>query len=111
MRGSAFCYFHGRRIPPARKKASSSEARIDVPAVLDGKGINYALRQIMQSLGDGKISARRASILLYGLQMASANPSQSGSLPAGLVPRDLFESAPTAEACVSLAESLIGRLR
>ena len=37
----------------------------------------------MQSLGDGKISARRASILLYGLQMASANPSQSGSLPAG----------------------------
>ena len=72
MRGSAFCYYHGRRIPPARKNASSEtspEARIDIPAVLDTRSINQALSHVLQGLADGRISPRRASILLYGIQL------------------------------------------
>lgn len=81
MRGSAFCYFHGRRTSSAPKQASS-EARIDVSPVLDVRGINNTVNQILQGLGNGSISPRRASVLLYGLQIASGNPSISSSEPA-----------------------------
>jgi len=79
MRGSAFCYFHGRSIPPARKSASSSEGRIQIPEVLDSNGFSRALRQVLQGLADCRISTRRASILLYGLQMASGQASEFDS--------------------------------
>jgi hypothetical protein len=108
MRGSAFCYFHGRRVPPARKAAASSEACIDVPAVLDNKGITYTLGQVLQGLGNGRISPRRASILLYALQMASAHPSSCGSAPARPPFGKLLNSdAVSLEEVAALAHSLL----
>jgi len=88
MRGSVFCYFHGRRISPVPKHASpvpkqaAAEASIAVPPVLDVRGINNTVNQILQGLGNGSISPRRASVLLYGLQIASGNPSMCSSAPA-----------------------------
>lgn len=82
MRGSAFCYFHARAQRPARP---SREARIEIPPVLDPAGTMYVLNQIVQALGAGLISNRRAAVLLYGIQMASGDPS---ALPAAPSPLD-----------------------
>ena len=82
MRGSDFCYFHGRTQRPA-KPAARREARIEFPAALDSNGIQKALNSTLRALCSGLISSRRASILLFGLQMASTREF-SGS--AGLAP-------------------------
>jgi hypothetical protein len=91
MRGTAFCYFHARRASPL--KSSPAEARIELPATLDRAGIPQALRQVMNALANNQISSRRASILLYGLQMAIDHPDVPGPAPApaptNLAPIDL----------------------
>jgi hypothetical protein len=75
MRGSAFCYFHARTQRPGRQ-----EARIEIPPVLDPAGTLYVLNQIVQALGSGLISNRRAAVLLYAVQMASGD--RAAPLPA-----------------------------
>ena len=72
MRGTAFCYFHGRRASPP--KSSPAEAHIEIPATLDRAGIPQALRRVMNALANNQIRSRRASILFYGLQMAIDHP-------------------------------------
>ena len=79
MRGYAFCYHHARRAPV--HKGSPAETRIQIPAKLDRAGIAQALHQIMNALGNNHISARRASILLCGLQMAGSNSENPGPAP------------------------------
>ena len=70
MRGSAFCYFHGRAPRPTRP-ARSPEANIEVSPVVGSRGCARAVNQIMQALAANRISSRRAAILLQGAQMAS----------------------------------------
>ncbi len=79
LRGYAFCYFHARRAPV--HKGSPDEIRIELPATLDRAGIAQTLHQLLNALANNRISARRASILLYGLQMASSNPENFGPVP------------------------------
>jgi len=79
MRGSSFCYFHGRPQRPARP----SEIRIPVPGQLDSKGTQDILNRTIQALAAGHISARRAAVLLYGLQISSGQTSQSQILDPG----------------------------
>ena len=89
MRGTAFCYFHARRASPPKNspaKSSPAETRIELPATLDRKGIAQALRQVMNALANNQISARRASILFYGLQMAIDHPDAPGPAPAQMQP-------------------------
>jgi hypothetical protein len=73
MRGSAFCYFHGRAPRPARP-LRSPEANIEVSPVVGSMGCARAVNQIMQALASNRISSRRAAILLQGVQMASGQP-------------------------------------
>ncbi len=80
IRGSAFCYFHGRRIPP-QAKSPSTEHRVEIPTTLDQNGIPRALHSVLNGLADGRISARRASILLMGLQMALNQPESRSTAP------------------------------
>ncbi len=87
MRGAAFCYFHGRRATPP--KGTPAETRIELPATLDRKGIPQALRQVMNALANNQISARRASILLYGLQMAVDHPDVPLPAPAQSQPNPI----------------------
>jgi len=68
MRGNAFCYHHARSQAPARPM----EACIEIPDQLDSKGTLLAIKQILQALGAGALSARRAAVLLQGLQMSSS---------------------------------------
>jgi hypothetical protein len=70
MRGSAFCYFHGRAPRPARP-ARTLESNIEIPLVNSPREAVLALNRIMQALAANRISARRAAVLLQGMQMAS----------------------------------------
>ncbi len=114
MRGSAFCYHHGRRIPVARK-ASSAERRVEIPATLDPNGISHAARNILQALANGHISARRASVLLYGLQMAAGPAADSACPPPAAVdsfPDELFSQLDTCDdETVSMVNALAQKLR
>jgi hypothetical protein len=87
MRGHAFCYHHARRA--AAHQANPAEARIQIPAKLDRAGIPQALRQVMNALANNQISARRASILCYGLQMAVDHPDTPGPAPAQIQPNPI----------------------
>ena len=89
MRGYAFCYHHARRVAPQRKQ-SPAETRIEIPSRLDRNGIALTLHQVMNGLGNGSISPRRASILIYGLQMAMDNPPKCGPES----PDSLFDCLP-----------------
>ena len=80
MRGYAFCYHHARRA--ASHQGSDAEMRIQLPATLDRKGIAQALRQVLNALANNRITARRASILIYGLQMAIDHPDVAAREPA-----------------------------
>ena len=69
MRGSQFCYFHGRtRIyvprPPAKDKP------IQLPPLQNAASIHAALDQVLQALASGDLDSKRAKNLLYALQMA-----------------------------------------
>lgn len=72
MRGSSFCYFHARPQRPVR----SREARIEMPDRLDSKGTQVTIHRTLQALAAGHISARRAAVLLYGIQMSSGQAPQ-----------------------------------
>ena len=66
MCGSAYCYFHARPQRPVRPR----EARIEMAARLDSKGSAEMIHQTIEALAAGHISARRAAVLLYGIQMS-----------------------------------------
>jgi hypothetical protein len=114
MRGSTFCYFHGRRIPP-QAKSLSTEHRVEIPTTLDRNGIPHALHSVLQGLADGRVSARRASILLLGLQMVVNHPesrSAAPTAPASIPPLDelLFSADPSDDEAVSLINALAEKL-
>ncbi len=81
MRGSAFCYFHGRAPRPARP-VRPLETNIEIPPVIGPSGCALAVNQIVQALAANRISTRRAAILLQGVQLASGQvmPAPQGSL-------------------------------
>jgi hypothetical protein len=82
MRGSAFCYFHGRTritVSPGQKR----EKPLQLPPLRNAASIHAALNQVMQALGSGNIGAKRAGNLLYALQMAQQTVS---SLPVSQFP-------------------------
>jgi coenzyme F420-reducing hydrogenase alpha subunit len=73
MRGTVFCYHHARTQAPARAK----EVCIEIPDRLDSKGALFVIQQIVTALGCGAISARRAGVLLHGVQMASGKATEA----------------------------------
>ncbi len=79
MRGSAFCYFHGRTPRPARQ-VKPLETKIEIPPVIGSSGCALAVNHIMRALASNRISPRRAAVLLQAVQMASTqstfNPAE-----------------------------------
>jgi hypothetical protein len=47
-----------------------------MPEHLDSKGALAVINQTIQALAAGHISARRAAVLLYGIQMSSGQAPQ-----------------------------------
>ncbi len=108
MRGSAFCYHHARRIPP-RGKSPSGGLRVHMPATLDRHGIASALHGVLQGLADDSISARRAAVLLQGLQMAASHPGDCAPR-SDLLPPELFSSAFDCEEVVAAVNALAEKM-
>jgi hypothetical protein len=77
MRGAAFCYHHGRASRPVRHERPS-EVRIELPHLLDNESALAAINEVIQALGENRISNRRASTLLFGIQMSLTNQSAAG---------------------------------
>jgi hypothetical protein len=83
LRGMPYCYFHMRlhralhsqkaepSAVPGAVPAAASDVALDLPAVEDRTAVQLALTQVLQGLGSKSIDSRRASQLLYGLQIAS----------------------------------------
>ncbi len=65
MRGSEYCYAHEYALSVRPKK-------LELPPVLDARGLRSALQDVMQALVSGAIDTDTAGKLLYGLQIASS---------------------------------------
>jgi len=68
MRGSQFCYFHGRtRIYVPRPR---SREPLELPPVQNRAAIHAALNEVFRALASGNLDTKRAGNLLQALQMA-----------------------------------------
>jgi hypothetical protein len=55
------------------EEPAAVEASLDLPPIEDAASIQLALIEVLQALAANQIETRRAGLLLYGLQVASAN--------------------------------------
>ena len=58
---------------PARSEAPALDTPIDLPPLEDQLSIQLALMEVTQALAANEIDPKRAGLLLYALQVASAN--------------------------------------
>ena len=69
LRGEPFCYHHHTtRRPPAEPAGT-----LHLPALEDRTTLQQALTAVLARIADGTLGPRRASLLLYGLQIAQNN--------------------------------------
>lgn len=76
LRNGIFCYFHEiwRCCPIGHPHGPDpSGAVYKLPLLEDANGVQMALQQVLDSILANKMDLRRAQVLLYGLQTASAN--------------------------------------
>lgn len=85
IRGHRFCYFHlqSRRgysaVTPAEALSNGATAPVleaatlNLPMLEDRSAIQIVLTQVLRALAANQIDSKRAGLLLYGLQIASAN--------------------------------------
>jgi hypothetical protein len=86
-----------------------------MPTTFDQNGIPHALHSVLQGLADGRITARRASILLLGIQMAINHPESGPTAPTGPTSNPsldelLFSADPSDDEAVSLINALAEKL-
>jgi hypothetical protein len=78
VRHEHFCYYHQRQ-REQRLKVDADHARTSrnapykFPILEDANSIQVSLTQIMRLMADGKIDHKTASLMLYTLQIATAN--------------------------------------
>jgi len=72
LRGHDFCYYHDRtRLPNA--PLAGRMGMFKMQPIDDRHAIQIALYDILSRIAAGDVDNKRASILLYGLQIASSN--------------------------------------
>jgi hypothetical protein len=103
LRNQPYCYFH---IKLHRLSNPSGETKpVPMPPIEDDSSIKLALTQILGALNSPYMDTRRASLMLYGLQIAaqvtrrSSTPSPSQSVRSLSTQRDGSELAPSQIAC------------
>ncbi|MGO8756607.1 MAG: hypothetical protein ACLQG3_00640 [Terracidiphilus sp.] len=72
LKGGHFCYFHTRLHLIAKQETTVTDS-IDIPVLEDRYAIQMAIAQVLRSLVNNSIDRPRASLLLYGLQLATQN--------------------------------------
>ena len=96
LREKPYCYFHMRlhrtmhaaKAQSAAAPGAASDATIEVPAIEDRSAVRFALTQVLQGLGAKRLEPRRASQLLYGLQIAAQLVERNY----GILPSDYVQS-------------------
>jgi hypothetical protein len=96
LRGEAFCYYHHPdRQPVADPYARRARRGFHLTAPTDRSSLQNAVNGIITRLAANKLDVRRASLILYSLQIASHNLSQLTIPFAGLpTPSPTSHSAP-----------------
>ena len=76
LRDMPYCYFHSRanRKPPARPKGE--EQPLEIPLLEDHWAVQIALTQVLARVANSTLDARRAGLMLYGLQIAAGVATQ-----------------------------------
>jgi len=73
LRGTHFCYFHTNLHKLTKKPASAMDS-IQIPLALEDRcSLQVAIAQVLRAIVSNSIDRPRASLLLYGLQLASQN--------------------------------------
>jgi hypothetical protein len=82
LRGGNFCYFHSRLHVAALKPTDS----IEIPVLEDRCAIQVTITRILRAIVNNTIDRPRASLLLYGLQLALQSVDRnSWAIPVGTV--------------------------
>jgi hypothetical protein len=102
LTGQQWCYFHSRLHQSHQKFRYTGAARgyllpgqhIELSTLEDRESVQVALSTVINALATGNLDIRRATALLYGLQLASQNATSLNTKPyAPKVVRDV-ESSP-----------------
>ncbi|MDQ2832464.1 MAG: hypothetical protein M3Y50_01740 [Acidobacteriota bacterium] len=87
---TAWCYFHTRlhqrhspyRYTPQTRGYLIPGQHIELTALEDRESVQVALSVVINALATGSLDPRRATTLLYGLQLASSNAARLNLNPA-----------------------------
>jgi hypothetical protein len=72
MRGSPFCYHARTRVSPRRPRRNK-EAVLNLPSLDSQTATLPLLNEVIDAIASNSISTKRASSLLYALQIARSN--------------------------------------
>jgi hypothetical protein len=77
VKGRDYCYHHlrerGRRLKMARARARGERLPLQLPLLEDMYAVQVSIMLVVDSLLNGKLDRRDASLALYGLQQAATN--------------------------------------
>jgi hypothetical protein len=81
---ASYCYFHNRlhqrhagfRHTPATRGYLIPGQHIELTALEDRESVQIALSVVINALATGHLETKRATVLLYGLQLASMNTAR-----------------------------------
>ena len=80
VKNRRFCWYHlqfrGRRMRMAQARARGQQWKLDLPPLEDMHAVQSALSQVVDAIVDQSLDTKRAGLLLYALQQASANVSR-----------------------------------
>ncbi len=71
MRKKDYCYFHHQQ--RERRRRMNVNPSVSIPLLENGAAVQVALMNVIDRLNTKTIDHRSASLMLYGLQVASAN--------------------------------------
>jgi hypothetical protein len=77
LRGARFCYFHQRARVPQRVRS--------ILPLEDANAVQCNIHEVIRGILDGSLDHKKASLLLYALQTASANIKHINFQPASQV--------------------------
>lgn len=78
------CYFHlraqGQRLRAAHYALRGAPATVDLPLLEDAWAVQSGLQRVLEAVAADQLDRKRAGLLLYGLQLASANLDRMAAL-------------------------------
>jgi len=81
VKSRAFCYFHlrtrARHLAMAQAESQEKPWRMELPPLEDMHAVQVALMQVTDALAADTIDPRRAGLMLYALQQAATNLSNT----------------------------------